>query len=222
MTVSFAETLIMIIAALIIIAIVFVIILAEKKLALKKSRIPGLVIPVGVLVIAIVLGICLNWQYAGCKIKTITQTTSDGYEMSLKLRLDRQGEVVDYNGIEVRNADGVLIDRVDFDPDPSMEDDDDCPVSGIPDRYYYNKYAEKMIDGIDFGISTGRLSLDDSINRIYYTKHMFTEKNPILSLAQMALILVSIPTGIVYAAARLAGSGKRRKDNMNNMKLMDL
>ena len=142
--------------------------------------------------------------------------------MSLKLRLDRQGEVVDYNGIEVRNADGVLIDRVDFDPDPSMEDDDDCPVSGIPDRYYYNKYAEKMIDGIDFGISTGRLSLDDSINRIYYTKHMFTEKNPILSLAQMALILVSIPTGIIYAAARLAGSGKRRKDNMNNMKLMDL
>ena len=220
MTVSFAETLIMIIAALIIIAIVFVIILAEKKLALKKSRIPGLVIPVGVLVIAIVLGICLNWQYAGCK--TITQTTSDGYEMSLKLRLDRQGEVVDYNGIEVRNADGVLIDRVDFDPDPSMEDDDDCPVSGIPDRYYYNKYAEKMIDGIDFGISTGRLSLDDSINRIYYTKHMFTEKNPILSLAQMALILVSIPTGIIYAAARLAGSGKRRKDNMNNMKLRDL
>ena len=65
MTVSFAETLIMIILVLIIIAIVFVIILAEKKLALKKSRIPGLVIPVGVLVIAIVLGICLNWQYAG-------------------------------------------------------------------------------------------------------------------------------------------------------------
>ena len=58
MTVSFAETLIMIIAVLIMIAIVFVIILAEKKLALKKSRIPGLVIPVGVLVIAIVLGIC--------------------------------------------------------------------------------------------------------------------------------------------------------------------
>ena len=182
MTVRFAETLIMIIAVLIIIAIVFVVILAEKKLALKKSRIPGLVIPVGVLVIAIVLGICLNWQYAGCKIKTITQTTSDGYEMSLKLRLDRQGEVVDYNGIEVRNADGVLIDRVDFDPDPSMEDDDDCPVSGIPDRYYYNKYAEKMIDGIDFGISTGRLSLDDSINRIYYTKHMFTEKIPFCRL----------------------------------------
>ena len=51
---------------------------------------------------------------------------------------------------------------------------------------------------------------------------MFTEKNPVLSLAQMALILVSIPTGIIYAAARLAGSGKRRKDNMNNMKLRDL
>ena len=132
MTVRFAETLIMIIAALIMIAIVFVIILAEKKLALKKSRIPGLVIPVGALVIALVLGICLNWQYAGCKIKTITQTTSDGYEMSLKLRLDRQGKVVDYNGIEVRDDSGVLIDRVDFDPD--MEDDDDCLVSGIPDR----------------------------------------------------------------------------------------
>ena len=220
MTVRFAETLIMIIAALIMIAIVFVIILAEKKLALKKSRIPGLVIPVGALVIALVLGICLNWQYAGCKIKTITQTTSDGYEMSLKLRLDRQGKVVDYNGIEVRDDSGVLIDRVDFDPD--MEDDDDCLVSGIPDRYYYNKYAEKMIDGIDFGISTVRLPLDDSVNRIYYTKHMFTEKNPVLSLGQMALILVSIPTGIIYAAARMAGSGKRRKDNMNNMKLMDL
>lgn len=220
MTVRFAETLIMIIAALIMIAIVFVIILAEKKLALKKSRIPGLVIPVGALVIALVLGICLNWQYAGCKIKTITQTTSDGYEMSLKLRLDRQGKVVDYNGIEVRDDSGVLIDRVDFDPD--MEDDDDCLVSGIPDRYYYNKYAEKMIDGIDFGISTVRLPLDDSVNRIYYTKHMFTEKNPVLSLARVALILVSIPTGIIYAAARLAGSGKRRKDNMNNMKLMDL
>lgn len=217
MTVRFAETLIMIIAALIMIAIVFVIILAEKKLALKKSRIPGLVIPVGALVIALVLGICLNWQYAGCKIKTITQTTSDGYEMSLKLRLDRQGKVVDYNGIEVRDDSGVLIDRVDFDPD--MEDDDDCLVSGIPDRYYYNKYAEKMIDGIDFGISTVRLPLDDSVNRIYYTKHMFTEKNPVLSLARVALILVSIPTGIIYAAARLAGSGKRRKDNM---KLMDL
>lgn len=126
----------------------------REKAGSSKKAVPGLVIPVGVLVIAIVLGICLNWQYAGCKIKTITQTTSDGYEMSLKLRLDRQGEVVDYNGIEVRNADGVLIDRVDFDPDPSMEDDDDCPVSGIPDRYYYNKYAEKMIDGIVSGIST--------------------------------------------------------------------
>ena len=177
MTESFAETLIMIIAVLIIIAIVFVIILAEKKLALKKGT-PGLAIPVGVLVIAIVLGICLNWQYAGCKIKTITRTTSDGYEMSLKLRLDRQGEVVDYNGIEVRNADGVLIDRVDFDPDPSMEDDDDCPVSGIPDRYYYNKYAEKMIDGIDFGdyngqAVTGRQHKQDILYKAYVYR-----KNP--------------------------------------------
>lgn len=42
MTVSFAETLIMIIAVLIIIAIVFVIILAEKKLALKKAGYPDL------------------------------------------------------------------------------------------------------------------------------------------------------------------------------------
>lgn len=42
MTVSFAETLIMIIAALIMIAIVFVIILAEKSWRSKKAGYPDL------------------------------------------------------------------------------------------------------------------------------------------------------------------------------------
>lgn len=38
---------------------------------------------------------------------------------------------------------------------------------------------------------------------------MFTEKNPILSLAQMALILVSIPTGIIYAAGKAGRLGQK-------------
>lgn len=222
MTGMYSSQIFTIIMIFVIIAVIFVLLLAEKTLAVRKNRICGLIIPVGAVIIALVCGLCLNWQYAGCRIQTITQTTADGYEMSMQVRIDRNGEVIDYNGIDVRSSEGVLLDRLDFEPEPDSAWDEDCVISAVPDRYYYNEYAEKMIEGMDFGKSAYRIPLDENVNRIYFTRHIFTEKNPILALVQLALIYVTIPTLIIYAAARTAGSGKRRRDNLNSMKLADL
>lgn len=177
MTGMYSSQIFTIVMIFVIIAVIFVLLLAEKTLAVRKNRICGLIIPIGAVIIALVCGLCLNWQYAGCRIQTITQTTADGYEMSMQVRIDRNGEVIDYKGIDVRSSEGVLLDRLDFEPEPDSAWDEDCVISAVPDRYYYNEYAEKN----DRGHGFWQICLQNTFRRecesdIFYTSYIYREK----------------------------------------------